>query len=829
MSQTSFARFLFRKDPGIRSSSIWILLASLALGIAALVALDLFSRRIESTIFRDSKSLLASDYQIQSWRAFDENVWKALETYKADGKLVQQSDFVSSLAFDNDERVTVSVRTLEGDAYPFYGEWISEPQLKISDLKEKPEIVLDQSFKTKGVSLGDTVRLGILKFKVRAFLIQEPQTVAGAFALGPRVVIHRKFGLESGLMGRGARVFNQLLIRSDDDEKIFKTKFRAVAPDPHWRLVTPEHANRQIERVITRLRGFLSFVALSGLFLGAVGLFMVFRSQFLARLQQFLTLRCLGARSTTLLLFALFQSIVISSLGAVVGVLVGIALEQGVKIFAATELAIEMAAVNYFPSVFLGIFISFLGSYVAVIIPMREVLKIPLSQAIRLEESSQMRITFREVLTLVGASILMIAFVARDLKLGLLFLGLFSVSCVALFLLAKFSSRLLKPMKFSFLFEQGKLLFLRKTSRSYLLVISIGLSLLFLQSILLIGASLKAQLEVASRAGIPNLFFIGLNLENLAEVEKIVPELQHVPMAQARIVELKGKAIVESELPEEGAERFYQTREYFITKRAELGVGERLIKGKSLFGEVKSNTIRVSLEERFASQMSLEIGDEFKIELAGVQLNAEVRSFRKVDWFNFQPNFFMVFQEDDLADAPMDFVGFARVDNALKQQKLNEVGKSEPQVTILDAESIAQRLKNILNQLSFSVYSVSLFSIGSCVFVFIGMTLARRMELVKEMALLRCLGLRSNKISWIYLFENSLTLVIGIFASFILSYVFAWVLCEQVLDIPLLVPNLVAPSIVFGIIFGFGNFALWFFVRRYRNTSYRALLESVEV
>ena len=825
---------LLKKDRALRSTSIWILLMSLSLGVAALVVLDLFSRRIEATVFRDSKSLLAADFQVQSWRPFDEKVWTAVRQYQESDRLIQQSDFLSSISW-KEKSFTVSARTLSGKAYPFYGEWKVDPPLRIQaasilleDLEAEPSIVLDKSFRLKGINIGDRVRLGSIELTVKTFLQEEPQTVAGAMALGPRVIVHRKWAMESGLMGRGSRVFNQLLIKSEENSEEFKKKFRAFAPDPHWRLITPEHANQQVDKVIARLRGFLSFVALTGLFLGAVGLFMVFRSQFLERLPQFLTLRCLGTKARDLFLYALLQSCGVALAGSFLGVMLGVILESFVARFAQSQLSIELASTSLLPSALLGALISFVGVLTAVLVPMREILSIPLQQVIRVEESVGQGISRKELRVIGLAVLFLVGLIARDVKLGGAFLGIFAGATFFLYGCASALSLMLRKRKFALLMEQARLLYLRKPARSYLIVISVGLSLFFLQCVLMIGHSLRSQLDIVDRAGIPNAFVLGLSAESLPISKNIVPGLEAMPMTQARIVELKGKPIVESDVEEESAERFYQTREYFVTKRNELSVGERLVGAKSLFGEKKEGVVRLSLEKSFADRMNVRVGDAIKIELAGVALHAEVRSFRRVDWFNFRPNFFMVFNADDVEGAPMDFVGSATVPSDQMAEIQARLGEKAPQVTMLDAESLTVRLKKILGQLSFSVLSVSFFSVGSCFFVFLGMMLARRQEMIKEMALYKCLGIRTSKVMGIYLRESTLTLSMGLVVSFLASLISAFLICEFVLDIPFVWPLAYWPLFLVAAVLAVGNFSIVLFLSRFKNASYRELLESVE-
>src|SRR5688572_29006338 len=92
---SQLGRFLASKE-GKVGKALVLLSISLACGIAALVALETSSRRVQNTVSRDSRKVLAADFQIQAWRPFDESVWRAVAEEKARGDVTQLNDFVST-------------------------------------------------------------------------------------------------------------------------------------------------------------------------------------------------------------------------------------------------------------------------------------------------------------------------------------------------------------------------------------------------------------------------------------------------------------------------------------------------------------------------------------------------------------------------------------------------------------------------------------------------------------------------------------------------------------------------------------------------------------
>lgn len=782
------AKFLYRKDGKINRSLV-LLSISLSCGIAALVALETFSRRVEGTVSRDSKKNLAADYQIQSWRPFDEKVLKAIEAEKASGDTILLKDFISSLSYTLNgtlQTATVSVRAVEGDAYPFYGDFILKPQISIKDLREDEKtIVLDKGFEARGLKVGDSVQLGEISLRVKAFLIDESQNVAGAFTLGPRVIISMQTVEATGLLKTGSRVFHRLLVKSPLDSETFEKKFRAEAPDLHWRIITPERANRQVERVLDRMRGFLSFVGVASLFLGAIGLFMVFRSQFLRKLPSYLTLKCIGAKNDSIVQVALMSSLQVAILGSIIGIFLGLSFEGLLSYMANRFLEVDLGSVSWGPAFFWGISLSLLCVGVAVFIPLREVLRVPVAYAIRQDEAGMSTLSKLDAFVAFIVAVFIVFWVGPKFQMSVAMLAGIFLAVLLLVILGNLLLNLFTPFARGFILRHSHMQLIRKKGRTQLLVIAMGMSLFFLFLILLLGSSIRQQLARVNQKDIPNLFALNVSDESKDALTAVLPKAEYVPITQARIAQIKGKEVVEGEVPEEGAERFYQTREYVITKRDTLAAGEELQGTKTLFTAPRDGFVRVSLEERFANRLKIKIGEEFKLDIAGVTLNAVVTSFRKVNWFNFQPNFFMVLHPDDIAGAPMNYVALARVPSEQIASYQNRAAKEVPQVTLVDGEALASRLLKVLGQLSLAVYSVTIFSLTGSIFVFIGIFLARRNELTKELALWRCLGLRNKKILGIYVFESMFLGLLASLTAYTSALIVVAVICKWVIDIPI--------------------------------------------
>jgi len=820
------ALYYFRRDRSLGWRSLFFNAAGVALGVAALITLELFSNRIANTIGRDTKSFLAADYQVQSWRVFTPEVWAAIRKLAPEKDFLRQTDWVSAVQLPSGDAVTVSARALEGD-YPFYGKFRTEPALAMEDLRAEPGILLDRSFQARDLKLGDRVRLGEVDFVVKGFILEEPQTVASAFAIGPRIIVHQEWAERTGMIGPTSRAFRMILIRSEISSKEFASRFRERLPDLHWRLITPDRANRQAQRIVDRVSGFLSLVALTAVFLGAAGVFMVFRGRYLLTLPQLLTLRCLGLRSRDLLAVSGLQALTLSILGWGLGSGVGVLLEDWVSRTAQAQLGVALSTPTFGGPLAFALFVTLVVVAVSVVLPLRQVLRTPVSEAFRDSESSRVGFAPSDALALGAAAVLVAALVGRNFALTGIFLGgLVGVVAVLAFGASFFVAALSRIRVASSLALKHALLSLRRQRASTLtLVVVLGLAGFLPSTIFLLSRTFQSQLDLSDREGMPNLFLLGIPPEDRESLTGFVPTMEFSPVTQVRLKSVKGvpieelaarRALENDRPPEENAEneelgslRF--TREYFSTRRLALSAGERLVAGRALFGAPVEGKVRVSLESGFAENLEVAPGDEVVVEIAGVELPAVVQSTRKVDWYNFRPNFFMVFHEEDLREAPFELVGIGAVPPAKVAELQRDILRKHPTLSVLDGQSLATRLKSLLGQLSTAVFAVGSFAVGSALLVFVGVLLARRSQRLREVALWRCLGLRRSQLGSLLGIELSLTALVAGGLALGFSALMAYVLARFGLDIPPSASgiSLAAAVLVVGMPVGLTALGLW--------------------
>ncbi len=817
MSGSSFALSWFRRDSSVAGTLAAAL--SLSLGIGGLVLVESFSLRIGRTSERDARNYLAADFVVRSFKPIAPDVFAAA-TELADA-WAEQRTLISSASLPGGEYVNISLVGLEGD-FPFYGDWRTEP----AGLRpaQNPGLYADPGLKAKGLRVGDKLKIGESELPILAFVLEEPSPPDFLATGGYKLFLPIKDAVATGLMSEGSRVNYRLLMKSSLRPVDFRRAFRERIPDPIWRLTSAEESNRQTQRLVALLRSFLSFVALTATFLGAVGVYMIFRARLRQKLPQYLTLRCLGLPSRPLIMAVFLQAALTALVGLIVGLGAGLLAESWLASLAVSGLGVQLAeGISWGRPLLVASVVAFFTLLPAMGLPLLDLLQVPVASILQSEDaspSSGSTMSPRTALVFGGLALGGIFLLSESAKWAagfavglagvLLLLALAGEGLIRL--LRRWSGSARDPFR-----RYGLLFFVRRPARSRLLVASLGLGLFFVLSVMLIAGSLQARIVEARAQGFANLLVMGATSSDLESLPaQLPPGSEFVSYVQARLFGADGE-ILRSKDPRQGPDEVAEgedpgdevrVREYFVNLRegSSLLAGERLIEGDSLFGTpLEGSRLRVSVERDFAQRMELQLGKDVFLEIAGVRLPARVTSLRKVDWFSFRPNFFMVLAAEDVAGAPASYIGLVKApvdDIASWQTKLSA---THPHLTALDGRRIGEQVLSALGKFEWALLSLSGFMGLACLLVFVGMGAARRPELVQDVALLRCLGAGSSGIVRVFDTEALFAYASAALVALIAALANAFLVCEQLLEVPFRLP---APLPALGVLI-VGGLAVW--------------------
>jgi putative ABC transport system permease protein len=177
-----------------------------------------------------------------------------------------------------------------------------------------------------GLTQGDRFSLGLQEFILTGFVLREPDSATGGFALAPRTIVRTADLAESGLLAPGTLYDSAYRLDLPDgaDLAALEKAIFAAFPESGLRWRDSRRAAPGVEAFVERIGAFLILVGLAGLAVGGVGVASAVRAYLEAKIATIATLRTLGADGALIFRAYLLQIAVLVALGVAMGLGLGV-------------------------------------------------------------------------------------------------------------------------------------------------------------------------------------------------------------------------------------------------------------------------------------------------------------------------------------------------------------------------------------------------------------------------------------------------------------------------------------------------------------------------
>lgn len=798
----AFAVTMARRNLRAGSRHYVPIVAAIALGVGAVVAIGAAADHARRAIAREAKSLLAADVEIRSTRPVSPAVDAAVDRLTARGARVTPVAELAGMATASGRTVLVEVKAVE-DAYPFYGTVETDPARPLPRLLAGGPpfgaVVQDAFLIRLGLSVGERFRLGDAEFVAVAALRAAPDQAVGAFSLGPRILISRDALDRTALVRPGSRVRYRTLIALPADAPSAETvrdALRTELTNEPVRVAAFADGQPQLRRSLDRLGVYLGLVGVTALLLGGVGVAGSARALLAERWRTLALLKSLGAESGTLVWSTLMELAVLGAAGGLLGVALG-AVGQHLLVAAARAFAsipLE-ASPNVWPYV-QGVAVGVLAGVGFSLWPLASAAGAPAAAVFR-HEAAPLRPRPRMVRVMVGLGVTGAwAFVwwqVRSPATAAWYVGGLAVAGVVLASSGWMMTRLAKsvPAPTSFAWRRGLRALARPGAHTTAAVLSIGLGVTTVLTVGLVERAIRAELTEQIPRTAPSLFFIDIQPDQrdpfaALAAERAVP-LDLVPVARTRLLAIDGRPVGSEGPPGTDSEyRWYFTREYVVTAGSSLPRGNAIVDGRwwDSIPDAERSHIMVSVEEEAARRLGVGIGSTLAFDVYGVPLEARVASLRSVDWDTHALNFFMIFSPSALDGAPITYLAAAQAsptqDIALQQAVVNVF----PNVTAIPLGDILASVARVVERAASAARGVAWLVAGVGFVVLGGVLAASREARLREAMLLKTFGATRNAVARALAVEFGL---LGVAAGVIagtLASALSWGITRWLLDLP---------------------------------------------
>ncbi|MBO6494453.1 MAG: ABC transporter permease [Roseivirga sp.] len=785
------------RDSRRSKSRLFLFISSIIIGIAALVAINSFSDNLKDDINSQAKELLGADLELGS----NDSTFNYGLVDTLAHEVSYENSFASMVFFPkNQESRLVDVRALEGD-FPYYGKIETEPANAEATFRDgERKALVDQSVMIQfDVEVGDSIRIGLVNFKIEGSLISSPSQSLGATLVAPAVYIPLKYLDDTELIQKGSRVYYRRFYKFTDPPEGFDIEAQIREDSDTLRIQdisseTIEERKEETGETFDDLADFLNLVAFVALLLGCVGVASAVHIYIKDKIRSVAILRCLGASGKDTFLIYLIQIGAAGFIGSFLGALAGTFIQTILPKVFGEFLPVEVNIALSWPSILGGLLTGIFVSILFALAPLVSVRKAsPLITLRGIEADNNALKDKLKWLIYVGILLFVIVFAFIQIgSLGdsVVFTLFIVFSFGFLALVARFSMWLVKrffPASWSYIWRQSLANLYRPNNQTSVLIASIGLGTALITTLYFIQALLISQVEITTDNDRPNLMVFDIQshqVEELAELTRSydLPVLQQVPVVTMRIESINGLTLedVVSDTTEDNRRRSSPyRREWRVTYRDSLIESEKIVRGEMKNPNNAEELPQVSLEDEYAKRNKIEIGDTIVWNVQGVPISTTLGSTREIDWERVQTNFLGLFPSGVLEQAPQFHVLITRVkdveEGALFQR---EVVKNYPNVSVIDVGLILNTLDNILSKISFVIRFMALFSILTGLLVLVSSVILSKFQRIKESVLLRTMGASKRQIFSInsleYFFLGSLASLSGIILSLLASWGLAY-------------------------------------------------------
>lgn len=776
-------RFLKRDA---RAGELTLLALALIIAVASATTISLFADRLKRTLSLQAAEFLAGDLVISSHAPIDEQWLKQAEALG-----LQHSETIefASMLLENEQMLLAAIKAVSA-TYPLRG--FMKTQGDAADEVEayqgpKPGTVwvAKRVLSALNVDLGDVLTVGEKPLRIERVLTYEPDKHGNFYSFSPRVMINRADLQATGVIQPGSHVHYFYQFAGEESQVLaFKQKIKPLL-NPSQRILDIHEDRPELGSALRRAERYLGLSSIFIIVVAGVAIAMAAGRYTERHFDTTALLRCLGCRQAEIVRLYLFQFLVLGMLASAIGCLMGWLGQIGLFHLLKPLLPSDLAN----PSV-LAIFLGFINGIVILF-------GFAVPPLLRLRGVSPLRILRRELSPLSAKSWLVyglaLAMVttwvwrySSDWKMTATILGIGALTLLLLIgLIAgllRFSAKWLPWLGVGWRFGLRSLI--RNSRASIGQILAFGITLAAISLSFSVRSELIEQWRQQLPEQAPNHFVLNIVPEQLLAFSQTLQQngilsSRFYPIVRGRLVAINDDPVQHKASKDSQGEAAIQ-RELNLTWAQVLPEDNIITSGGVWQGDTAG---WVSVEQKLAESLGIEVGDELLFTVGSTAVRARVANLRSLQWDTMKPNFYMIFSEGTLTGFPVTYLTSFYLPDSQKKF-LNQLIKDYPAITVFEVDQIIKQFKTILKQLTQAIDLLLYLALVAGFLVLFTAVHATLDNRIYEGALLRSLGARQGWLRKTQLIEFGL---LGGFAGLVatvLGQAILYVLYSKVMHIP---------------------------------------------
>ncbi|MBT4934580.1 MAG: FtsX-like permease family protein [Rhodospirillaceae bacterium] len=751
-----------------------IFLACLGVGVAAIAAVGTISASVIAGLNNNAKNLLGGDFDLRfhNHANSEDQDRYLMDQTRSLSKTLELRAMATPAAGTGAGKRGRSLIELKGvdDAYPLSGNMVLAPALTLDDALAKQTgdtfgAVADANLlKRLGLDLGGRVKVGAATLSITAIIKSEPDRVASVLSFGPRLMVSMAALEKTGLIrpGSQAHFHTRVLLAAGVDPEVWRENLNTVFPKAGWRVRQPNEAAPGIRRFIDRMTLFLSFVGLTALLVGGIGVTNAVGGYLDGKTATIATFKCVGAPGALVFKIYLLQVMVLSVLGIGVGLIFG-GIIPAVGLGAVASQMPVAPDIGFYPKpLALAAVFGLLTSLTFAMWPLGRAREIPAATLFRdaiapsnlKPGPAAMIAAIAGVAALAGLTIMS----ASDRYFSYWFVGgaLVTVGLLRLgaALLVGWATRMKSPKNAELRLALANIH--RPGSNAPSVVLSLGLGLSVLVAVALIQGNLNYQVNERLPEEAPAFFFIDIQPGQVAAFDETVTRVagtkgfRRMPSLRGRIVKIDGTPVEKATVAP--GSQWAINGDRALTSSANPTEGSKIIEGE-WWDEAYSGPPVISLDAGLAKGFGIGIGDTLTLNVLGREIEGTIMSLREIDWRSLRFDFAIILAPGPLEGAPHTHIAAVEAPAEIEEELEDAVSSRFANITSIRVREALEAAAHILEGIGQAVQGTSLITIIAGSLVLAGTLAAGQRRRIYDAVIFKVLGATRGRLLKAFAFE----------------------------------------------------------------------------
>jgi putative ABC transport system permease protein len=797
------------------AGGLTVFVLCIALGVAAVASIGSLAASFDQALARQGRLLIGGDLSFELiHRQVNPDERAALDAL---GQVSESASFRAMARSEEGKSALVEVKAVD-DAYPLYGEVSITAPDHAGPVWRTPGVVLAERALLDRLDLkvGSPLSIGEANVTIGGVLGQQPDRLADRLSYGPKLLMSQETLKGTGLVQPGSLIRWTYRVRlpearANDKEALAasRTEIENKFPQAGFAIHDWMDPAPSLRREADRFTQFISFVGLTALLLGGIGVGNAIQSYMAKKRDIIATFKCLGSPSRLVLVIYLIQALLLASLGIAIGLLIGALTPAALAALYADALPIALAVEPHLLPLLTATLAGLLTMVLFVLWPLGRAASVSPAVLMRshlTEERERSTWPYAVGSAVAGSALFALAIAASEERaitasisagIVLAFLLLTGFGLLLQHYAARF--RRIKPPSLALALSS----IAGPGSLAKSIAVSLGLGLGLLVAVALIHRSLLTEISSNIAVDAPAYYFLDVEVSDLVafknKVKAIEPDtkLDDAPMLRGRIVALNGVPAEKVDAAPDA--RWVLAGDRGLTYTDTVPQASTITEGE-WWPKGYSGPPLVSFDAELAKGLGLKLGDPITVNILGRNVDATITSLRKIDWESLAINFVMVFSPNTLEGAPhrmLTTLEFPKGTAPEREAKvIQALAEAYPLVTAIKVGDIVDAAKDLLAKVMAAISATAgvTLLIGAAV---LAGAVAAGQERRKYLAVIyKTLGATRLRIIRAELLEFGLLGLATAALAALIATLTAWALCKWAFEVAFVFSPLAAAGTV---------------------------------